>query len=195
MVLAAKGDTGSTGLVGPVGPVGPKGDTGATGATGPAGPVGPAGPQGPTGLTGPVGPTGPQGPTGASGLSRAYWTEQVANHPVDLAPYPDVLVVLSIENLAPGNYVIAAKGEIFNEGGTSRAACFISHGSSTRDITGLTLEPGAFLSSGKVMSLQATIDENSFATDGANIVLECDGTGGVKAQNFVLTAIKVDTIN
>ncbi|HYV22181.1 MAG TPA: hypothetical protein VEN31_05965 [Candidatus Bathyarchaeia archaeon] len=64
------------------------------------GPAGPAGPAGPTGATGSAGPAGPNGVTNVLAVHRN-------NGPA--SPNSSFLVVLTLPNVPPGNYVALAK--------------------------------------------------------------------------------------
>jgi hypothetical protein len=122
MVLAAKGGQGGkrghrcNRTIGPIGATGAKGDTGATGPAGPIGPVGAVGP------IGPIGPAGPQGNTGPSGFSKVFSINRPS--PMELSPYNTLVTVMQYDSLPPDNYLLIAKGDVYNVSGLdSYAQC------------------------------------------------------------------------
>jgi len=155
--------------------------TGPQGPQGPVGPVGPQGPQGETGATGATGETGATGPAGASGISEAYFTRQT-----DAFRLLTTTQVLLSKNVPAGSYIINAKVGAYNsDGDTKTISCRLNTG----DISEARLDGngGANI---QVLALQDAVNFNAPAA----ITLTCNGFN-VYADDYVLTAIKVDSIH
>jgi hypothetical protein len=157
--------------------------TGPQGPQGPQGPVGPAGPQGPQGLQGlqgATGATGATGPAGASGTSTAYVARQTGSY----RTVTTAGTLLLSKTVPAGSYVINAKVEGINlDGDPQTMTCSLSTG----DISKARLSDDEVGS--QILALQDAVTFNATTT----ILFGCGGFD-LAADHFVLTAVKVDSI-
>lgn len=152
-------------MQGPAGPAGPQGVQGETGGTGA------------TGATGETGATGPAGPAG--GTSAAYFTRSD-----DYINITTRKILLS-KDVPEGSYAINAKVQGLNSNNSAIIECNLSTGDSSRAV--LDSYPGA---QRQTLALQDAVTFNAPTT----ITLSCQGSN-ITAENFALTAIKVDAIH
>jgi hypothetical protein len=215
-VPGATGATGPAGPTGPQGPKGEKGEKGATGATGAAGTQGPKGDpgndgapgtngtngaQGLQGLQGLQGPQGPQGPQGTSGSTTVFSVGPTSRSGVDVQPNnaqsPSSIGTLT---LPVGTYLVLANvtfvnsASFFAQDNSRQIRCGFGWlgglGNPTTDMD----VPGAASSA---MAVQTIVTQNAAGA----ISLNCRSETGdnvdshVNATNFIITAVKLDSVN
>jgi len=153
------------------------------------GPQGPVGPTGPTGATGPQGPQGvqgsqgPQGPAGPSGFSHAYSASVEAGVAI-----PNYGVTIESLNVAAGNYLIWATGDMLGYSGSHDSCSLLAGGVDLQD-QGLdpywgggqyqpySLIGAASLPSGgtiKVTCSSASVSPAEYAHDNSLVVVAVD---------------------
>ena len=179
-------------VTGPQGPPGPTGEPGPVGPQGPQGETGPAGPQGETGAQGepgPAGEAGPQGPAGPAGPSSAH--EVVRGFgPVNFDVFQASLRVVTLPDVATGNYSVSAKSTIRSSAGSTFAttSCQLRAGALVIDQSRAAVPGGARAAT---IPLQGTVSLTAPAP--LSIVCSIPG-GGAFASDSKLTALRVGQV-
>jgi len=165
------------------GPPGPPSEAGPAGPPGPAGEDGTPGEQGPTGEAGPAGPQGPAGPSSAFEATRGFG-------PVNSQPFQASLTVVTLPDVAPGDYTLSAKTIIRDVAGSTFTAtsCQLRAAGVAVDQSRVVIPAGT---TAAPIPLQGTA---SLSTT-ASVSLVCSIPGGdAFASDSKLSAIRVDQI-
>lgn len=184
--------------------------TGATGPAGPAGPAGPTGPVGPRGLVGPAGPAGaagtagaqgPVGPVGPAGTTDVYVKDIGSVDPLGTDPFDAVGSL----DLPAGTYMITARANFYNQGGTDgpRPGCSIYLGAGVNLFNDEFLDGGIdelganSVGSWGIFHTQTLVGVGTLATPG-KASLSCHQVGAnadVSASGVLIYAVPVGTVH
>ena len=112
---------------------------------------------------------------------------------MELSPYNTLVTVMQYDSLPPDNYLLIAKGDVYNVSGVdSYAQCVFSLGSFVFNsaLVAIPADPNGV--NNQVITLVAVLPAARFGVYGTTLTVRCEGSTGTHVEQFVLTATRVD---